>query len=288
MHLAAAAGAAGIRVDAPTRAECDVCDPSAVAAAVRGAKPAFIVNFSGLASVPASWERPREAFEVNAAGSLNVVRAAAAEAPGAPVLLASSAEVYGRPQGSVPLGEDSPAAPLTPYGASKAAMEVLCRREASSKGIALVVIRSFNQIGPGQPGSYAASGFARQIAVAEAAGRDRVSLRVGNLASLRDFTDARDAARAAVLLLEAGAEGTFNLCSERLVAIGELADGLRGETKLVVETKLDPDLARAVDPPAPRGSARRLRELTGWQPEIPLERSVGDLLDWWRERTPHL
>jgi GDP-4-dehydro-6-deoxy-D-mannose reductase len=288
-HLAKAFRDAGVRVVATSRRgggeapACDLLDADAVAACVAAARPDLVVNAAGSASVARSWEAPAEVFSVNATGVLNLLEALAGHAPEAHLLCLSSAAVYGEPEAAaMPLGEDAPAAPVSPYGAGKLAMEELCAQYARSRGLSTAVVRAFNLVGPGQPPYSAASGLARQIALAERAGEPRAELALGNPGAARDTSDVRDAARALVALSTARLVGTFNLCSGTAPTVADLADGLGAATRLEVTTRVDPALARPADPPLLLGDPTRLREATGYAPAIPLQRSLADLLDWWR------
>ncbi len=287
-HVHEAARDAGLRVVAADRdgvdgTRCDLLDPDSVAACVAEADPRLVINMAGAASVAKSWERPVEDFAVNATGALNLLEAVARNAPDAHVVCASSAEVYGEPgEDRLPFTEDLTMEPLTPYGAAKASMEVLCDQYARGRGLRVAVIRAFNQIGPGQSPAFAASGFARQIAAAEAAGAERVELAVGNLAGARDFTDVRDTARAFAEVARRELTGTFNLCSGRALRLEALVEEMSRATPLPVEIRPDPSLSRPVDPTVVYGSPARLHKAIGWAPEIPLSRTVADLLDWWR------
>lgn len=287
-HLTAAAREAGLRVVPVSRQggeapPCDLLDPAAVEACLAAVRPDLIVNAAGAASVARSWERPDETFAVNATGVLNLLEAAARRAPDAHLLCISSAAVYGEPgEEAMPLGEESPLAPVSPYGSAKAEMETLCARHARSQGSRIAVVRAFNLIGPGQPPFSAASGLARQIAAAERAGEKSVELALGNPGAARDTTDVRDAARAMVELSSRELTGTFNLCSGLAPTVADLAAGLLRATPLAVATRVDPALARPSDPALLVGDPGRLREATGFAPAIGLDRSLTDLLDWWR------
>ncbi|MGC1165394.1 MAG: NAD-dependent epimerase/dehydratase family protein [Solirubrobacterales bacterium] len=289
-HLADAAGAAGMRAIAATRKgteeapPCDLLDPASVAAAVAAVKPDLVINAAGAASVGRSWERPGEAFAVNATGVLNLLEAVARNAPAAHVLCVSSADVYGvRQQSELPLGEDLEPRPVTPYGAGKAAMEVLCGQFGRGRGLRIAVARAFNLIGPGQSPGFAVPGFARRIAAAEREG-GTVELALGNPAALRDFVDARDGARALLELSRRELTGTFNLCSGEGRTISDLVEELARLAQVPVTVGQDPDLERPADPPALVGDPLRLREATGFTPETPLARSLADLLEEWRAR----
>lgn len=292
-YLAKAFKEAGIRVATSSRAggegapACDLLDADAVAACVEAVRPDLVVNAAGSASVARSWQAPAEVFSVNATGVLNLLEALARHAPAAHLVCLSSAAVYGEPeQAAMPLGEDAPAAPVSPYGAGKLAMEGLCAQYARARDLRIAVVRAFNLVGPGQPAYSAASGLARQIAAAERDGETGAELTLGNPGAARDTTDVRDAARALVALSTARLTGTFNLCSGTAPTVAELAEALATATALDVTTRVDPALARPSDPPLLLGDPTRLREATGYAPEIPLQRSLADLLAWWRAQLP--
>ena len=287
-HLRRAAAATGLTViaagreatgDAPA---CDLLDPAAVGACVAALEPDLVVNAAGVASVARSWERPEEAFAVNAVGVLNLLEAVARHAPAAHVLCISSAEVYGQTAGGEPPPAGAELRPVTPYGASKAAMEIVCGQYARGRGLRIAVARAFNLVGPGQAAEFVASGLARRVAEAERAGDDEVELKLGNPAAARDFTDVRDAARSLLELSRREQCGTYDLCSGRAVTIAELVEELAPATALSVGSRQEPGLERPVDPAALVGDPSRLRAATGVAPTIPLSRSLADSLDWWR------
>lgn len=290
-HFSAAARAAGLDLltssadGAGADLACDVLDPASVAAAVAKARPDAIVNMAGQASVAASWREPRQAFQLNAIGVVNLLEALLAQAPGCYLLCLSSAEVYGAPEAdSLPWSEDAPLRPLSPYGSSKAAMEILVGQYGRARGVEAGVARAFNQIGPGQAQEFVASSLGRQIAEAERGDRDRFQMTVGNVSARRDFTDVRDSARAYVAMVEKRLTGTYNLCSGRALKIEELMERMAASSRLTIEFEVDPSLIRPSDQPLVVGSNRRLHEATGWEPEIPIAQSAADILEWWRGR----
>jgi GDP-4-dehydro-6-deoxy-D-mannose reductase len=287
-HLLEAARAAGIVVVAAGREggdgspPCDLLDPAAVEACIGAVGPDLVVNAAGAASVAQSWERPGEVFAANAAGVLNLLEGVARRAPAAHVLCISSADVYGeRGERELALSEDLEPRPLTPYGASKAAMEVICNQYARGRGLRIGIARAFNLIGPGQSPDFAISGFARQVAMAEREGAAEVALALGSPGAVRDFTDVRDAARGLLELSRRQLSGTYNLCSGRGVAMSELVAELGRASRLSVTAGHDPALARPADPAALVGDPTRLREASGFELEIPLARTLSDLLDGW-------
>jgi GDP-4-dehydro-6-deoxy-D-mannose reductase len=179
--------------------------------------------------------------------------------------------------------ESAPLAPRNPYALSKASCDLLGGQYAEVHGMRVMRLRAFNQAGPGQSDDYVGGTLARQVAEAELAGGGEAVLRMGNVESARDFTDVRDAARAQ--LAAAGAEpGVYNVCSGRAVKVRQLIDMLAAAAGVEVRVEVDESRLRAEDVPEIRGSFELLRERTGWEPEIPLERTMADALDSWRER----
>ena len=289
-HLVAAAEADGVEmVRAARGGDCDVefdlLDPSSVERAVEAASPSAVINLAGFSSVGQSWREPAAAFEANVIGAVNVLEAIARKAPAAHAVCISSGEVYGEvPEGELPAREEHPLRPLNPYGASKAALEVACAQYERAHGLRITLIRAFNQLGPGQSERFAASSFARQIAAAERSGAGVVRLATGTTEVARDFVDVRDVAHAYLRVIERGLVGTFNACSEKAMKISELIAALSEAARVEVEHAVDPAKLRLAEPEVVFGSAERLRVASGWQPQIPIARSVADLLEWWRER----
>jgi GDP-4-dehydro-6-deoxy-D-mannose reductase len=188
--------------------------------------------------------------------------------------------VYGEPE-TLPMTEELPVAPGNPYAVSKASSELLGRQYAEAFGIRVVCLRPFNHAGPGQSEEYVVASIARQVAAAEVAGEAEAVLRTGNPESARDFTDVRDVVRA--YELAAGLEGgTFNVCSGTATTVAELVELASAHARVPVRHEIDESLLRAHDARAMRGANDRLAAATGWRPEIPLERTVADTLDWWR------
>jgi GDP-4-dehydro-6-deoxy-D-mannose reductase len=267
---------------APPRDELDLLDAGAVRSAVRDAAPAVVFHLAALASVRRSWEAPAETLTRNVAMTAILLEAVRLEAPEAAVVVVGSGEVYGPPE-RLPVDEDAPLRPQNPYAVSKAACDLLAGQYADAFGMRVVRMRPFNHAGPGQSDDYVIGTLTRQVAQAEAAGHEEVLLRTGNPDSARDFTDVRDVARAyvAAASLEGGA---FNVASGRAVTVREVIELVRAAAHLPVRHEIEQARVRAHDVPEVRGSARRLREATGWRPEIPLEKTVADALEDWRER----
>ncbi len=261
----------------------DITDGGAVERAVKSAAPDAVYHLAGWADVGASWSDPVGVLRVNAEGTLNVLRAC--EAAGVErVLAVASADVYGIvTEADLPLTESSPLRPTSPYAASKAAADALALQAFLGHGLGVVRVRPFNHLGPGQSERFVAPAIAARIARAERDGSDQIP--VGNLSARRDLTDVRDVVRAYRLLIERGTPGeVYNLCSGRDISIQELADQLVALAHRPVALVPDPALLRPVDLPVLRGDATKLRTATGWAPEIPVERTLADLLDDMRAR----
>jgi GDP-4-dehydro-6-deoxy-D-mannose reductase len=206
------------------------------------------------------------------------------------VLVVGSADEYGIVEGaSIPVREDTPLRPVSPYAVSKVAQGLLALEYAAPGGPEVLRTRTFPHTGPGRGEAFAESSFARQIAEVEA-GRRRPGLEVGNLEAVRDFTDVRDVVRAYWALLEAGAgaasrpDGVYNVCSGRGVRLGDLLSRLVALAGVEVEIRQDPGRFRPADIPVLVGDPSRLRAATGWEPRIALDRTLADLLEDWRAR----
>jgi GDP-4-dehydro-6-deoxy-D-mannose reductase len=281
-HLANHLEAMGDQVTSVDQ-EVDVADPAAIAAAVAKARPDAIYHLAALSNVGESWEFPAEVLRVNVLGTAGVLAAARA-LPEPPVaLVISSAEVYGSvtPE-ELPIDESAPVRPVSPYAASKAAAEQLALQAWRGYGQSVIVVRPFNHVGPGQAPNFAVAALAKRIVEAQRAGSSTVA--VGSLSARRDFTDVRDVVRAYRSLVVDGIAGeTYNVCSGTDVAVGDVAQRLCELAGADVELVADPALVRAVDLPVLRGNATRLFETTGWQPEIPFDATLADVLAFWRE-----
>jgi GDP-4-dehydro-6-deoxy-D-mannose reductase len=261
--------------------ETDVADAAAVRRVMADVQPDAVYHLAAMTHVGESWEHPSEVLRVNVLGTAELL-AAARTLSGAPtVLVVSSAEVYGvvTPD-QLPLGEETPTAPATPYAASKLAAEAVALQAWRGYGQPVIVVRPFNHIGPGQSPNFAVPALAKRIVEARRSGAGTLS--VGTLTTRRDFTDVRDVVVAYRLLIERGEPGTvYNVASGRDVAISEVAAQLLALAKTDLQLVTDPALVRPVDVPVLRGSADRLAAATGWVPGIPLATTLADVLTSW-------
>jgi GDP-4-dehydro-6-deoxy-D-mannose reductase len=255
----------------------DVTDPAAVEAALGETRPSAVYHCAGIADVHSTWSDSATALRVNVLGTHNLLNALERVAIDAPVLITGSALVY-KPSDAA-LSEDSPIGPASPYGVSKLAQELV---GLAARG-RVIVARPFNHAGPRQAPAYVTSSFARQIAEAEAGVRQPV-LEVGNLEARRDITDVRDTVRAYALLMQKGQAGRpYNVCRGEAFRVGDLLDALVRQSQAAIEVRTDPARLRPNDMPVVLGDPSRLERDTGWKPRIPIEQTLRDLLDYWRQ-----
>lgn len=270
-------------VDHHGPAPVDVTDAAAIRDAVGAAQPDAVYHLAGWSDAGGSWRDPAAVLRLNGEGTLHVLeacRTAGVER----VLTVASAEVYGtvRPE-DLPLTEDAPIRPTSPYAATKVAADALSLQAFLGHGLGVVRVRPFNHIGPGQAEQFVAAALAARVARAERDGVDTVV--VGNLSPRRDLTDVRDVVRAYRLLVERGEPGeVYNLCTGRDLAVQEIADQLVAMATRPLTLVPDPALQRPVDLPVLRGDPSKLRAATGWEPTIPIEQTLADLLDDLRTR----
>jgi GDP-4-dehydro-6-deoxy-D-mannose reductase len=255
----------------------DLLDRVAVRNALAETQPSVIYHCAGIAHVGESWSAPERALRVNALGTHHVLEGVREAGLACAVLVTGSALVYR--QSTTPIAEDDPIGPADPYGVSKLAQEMVAMR---ARDTAVFVARPFNHAGPRQAPSYSTSSFARQIADIEA-GRSAPVLRVGNLDSRRDITDVRDTVRAYVAIVERGQPGRpYNVCSGRAYRVRDLLDALVGLSRVPIAIEVDPARLRPSDNPVIAGDRSRITAETGWMPGVPVEQTLGDLLNYWR------
>lgn len=263
--------------------ELDVLDSATFDRAIGAARPEGIVHLAGQANVALGNRDPITTFRVNAEGTLRVLDATERLARGARLLVITSAEVYGATEpGDMPVSEDAPLRPRTPYGVSKAAADLAAAQAGGGGLLDVVRMRPFNHVGPGQRTGFVVPDFASQVAAIEAGLAEPV-LRVGNLSARRDFTDVRDIVRGYRDALEHGQRGgVYNLCSGRSWAIEGIVRALVEGAGREIRIETDPERLRPSDVPEFRGDPSRAAADLGWSPRIPLERSLADVLDEWR------
>jgi GDP-4-dehydro-6-deoxy-D-mannose reductase len=260
----------------------DLLDRNAVNDAIGGLKPSAIVHCAGLPQVAESWGDTAAPLAANALGTHRLLEAIRLAGHSCRIVVAGSAHVYA--PSPAPIAEDHRLEPASPYALSKLAQEQLALKAASEDGLQIIVTRSFNHTGPRQQPSFVAPSIARQIALIERGELEPV-IRVGNLDAQRDLLDVRDTVRAYAALLGAGTPGTvYNVASGVGRPVGALLDALVSRARVPIRIETDPQRMRANDIPVLIGDATRLRNATGWRPEIPFEQTLDDLLAYWRDQ----
>ena len=265
--------------------ECRLEDPARIADAVRQAQPSVVYHLAAQSSVPRSLTDPEGTFQANVMGTLHLLQALRQAEGLQRVVLIGSAEVYGAlPESMLPANENALMDPSNPYACSKACADMLGAQYFRTFHLPVIRVRPFNHIGPGQSPAFAASAFARQIAEVEAGIRPP-RIMVGNLDARRDFTDVRDVVRAYVLAAERCTPGeVYNICSGKAISMREVLDGLIALSSTGMEVAQDPDRMRPSDIPVTLGDCSRFKSATGWSPQIPMDTTLKDLLDYWREQ----
>jgi GDP-4-dehydro-6-deoxy-D-mannose reductase len=254
----------------------DILDRGAVRSAIDELQPSVVFHCAGLPHVAESWANAGPALQVNALGTHHLLDAVREYSPRCRVIVAGSALVYR--QSEEALREDSPVGPNDPYGFSKLAQEMVALRAETP----VVATRPFNHIGPRQQASFATSSFAKQIAEIESGRREPVML-VGNLDARRDLMDVRDTARAYEALASHGTPGRiYNICTGTAHRIGDVLDRLLSLARVRVTVQQDPARMRPSDNPVVLGEPSRIASDTGWMAAIPIDRTLEDLLTWWR------
>jgi len=269
-----------------TWVETEITDSLSMDQAISDTRPDAVFHLAAISFVPQSWREPEQTFRVNTQGTINLlesVRRYVRNGGETRVLIIGSSEEYGLVfPNEVPITEDNPLRPLSPYGVSKVAEDLLGFQYHRSYGLHIVRSRAFNHTGPRRGAQFATSNFAFQVAECEAGVREPV-IRVGNLEAKRDFTDVRDIVRGYHLAVLKGEPGeVYNLCSGRSVSLRWVLDTLLARSRVKPRIEVDPDRLRPSDVPILQGDHNKFTKATGWEPKIPLEQTLADLLDYWR------
>src|SRR5713226_4479961 len=268
-----------------TLLHCELTDAGAVEKLISSVQPQRIFHLAAQSFVQSSFDEPAATFRINVESQLNILEAIRRHDTQIRMHIAGSSEEYGlvHPD-EVPMKETNPLRPLSPYAVSKVAQDKLAYQYFKSYGLHLVVTRGFNHTGPRRGLVFADSTFAKQIAEIEAGFHPPVIYH-GDLTSKRDLSDVRDIVRAYWLALEKAEPGeSYNVGSGRTHTIREMLDVLLGFSTLKIRTEEDPARLRPSDVPILWADPTKFRAATGWEPRIPFEQTLRDVLDYWRER----
>lgn len=263
--------------------ELDIMDKDAISALLFEVRPDYIFHLAAQSSVGLAWKNPGLTVDVNIKGSLNVMDAVRELFYKPRVLLIGSGEEYGHIQpGETPITENTLLRPGNIYAATKACQNMIGNIYSQAYDMDLMMVRAFNHIGPGQAPIFVVSDFCKQVAEIEKGLREPV-MKVGNLAAKRDFTDVRDVVKAYVKLIQAGQPGeTYNVGSGNAQAIQDILNLIVSKSSTDIKVEVDPNKIRPVDVPIIEADITKLNQLTGWRPQIPLEQTIQETLDYWR------
>lgn len=263
--------------------DLDILDRKAVVDILYEIQPDYIFHLAAQSSVGVAWKDPQLTVDVNIKGSINVMDSVRDLFYRPRILLIGSGEEYGyiRPE-ETPIMEDNVLRPGNIYAATKACQNMIGSIYSKAYDMDLMMVRAFNHIGPGQASLFVVSDFCRQVAEIEKEIREPV-IKVGNLAAKRDFTDVRDVVRAYVKLMQKGKAGeTYNVGSGNAQEIRQILEKVVSMSDREIKVETDPNKIRPVDVPIIEADITKLNELTGWEPEIPIEQTIRETLDYWR------
>ena len=263
--------------------ECDLRDATSTRDVIEEIKPDYIFHLAAQSFVPTSWKAPSESLITNVIGQLNVFEAVRKLNLSCRIQIACSSEEYGMVSpDEIPIRENNPLRPLSPYGVSKVGQDMLGYQYFMSYKMDIVRTRGFNHTGPRRGPVFVCSDFAKQLVEIEEGLKSPV-INVGNLEAKRDFTDVRDVVKGYWLALEKGKPGAvYNICSGTSYSVREVLDKLVELSGLEIEVKQEADRMRPSDVPILEGDNSAFRKDTGWKQGIPFEKTLSDLLDFWR------
>lgn len=264
---------------------CDLRDATSTLELIRVLRPDRVFHLAAQSYVPMSWIAPAETLTTNIISQSNLFEALRHEKPDCLVQIAGSSEEYGMVYpDEVPIKETNPLRPLSPYGVSKVAQDMMGYQYFKSYGLKVIRTRGFNHTGPRRGEVFATSNFAKQIAEIEAGKREPV-LYTGNLDAVRDFTDVRDTVVGYYLALEKGEPGdVYNVATGKGFKIGEVLEMLLGLARRKIQVKQDPKRMRPSDVELLLGEPSKLEKRTGWIRRYKFEQTLSDLLEYWRGR----
>lgn len=266
--------------------ELDILNKNDIVELLFAVRPDYIYHLAAQSSVSVAWKEPALTIDVNIKGSVNLMDAVRELYYKPRVLLIGSGEEYGHIlENETPIGEDTMLRPGNIYAATKVCQNMIGTIYSKAYDMEIMLVRAFNHVGPGQSPIFVVSDFCKQVAEIENGLREPV-MYVGNLAARRDFTDVRDVVRAYGLLSLKGRAGeTYNVGSGNAIEIRAMLDMIIGMSSANIEVKVDQNKIRPVDVPVIEADITKINEQTGWKPDIPLNQTIREILDYWRERT---
>jgi len=271
-------------IDKITLYQCDIRNYDSLKKIINKIKPDELYHLAAISFVPTSLKDPKLSFDTNLYGTLNLYQVIIELKFNPKILFVGSADEYGVVnENDLPIKEECSLRPMNPYSISKVSADFLSYTYFKNYNLNIIRVRPFNHIGPRQSPEFVCSSFAKQIAEIEK-GLKEPMIKVGNLEAKRDFTDVRDMVRAYWFAMQKGETGeVYNICSGRVVRIKELLNNLLGLSSKNIEILKDLQRMRPSDNPILLGDFAKFRKKSGWKPEIFLNKTFGDILDYWRK-----
>ena len=261
---------------------CDVLQQKKVSSEIKNISPDMVFHLAAFSSPSQSFINPAETLENNIVGQINILESLVKIKSKAKILVIGSADEYGRVK-KLPVTEDAPLAPTSPYAVSKVAQDLLGYQYFINNKLNVVRVRPFNHIGPRQAPVFAIPSFASQIAACEAQGGG--SIKVGNLDASRDFTDVRDMVEAYILALEKGTVGdVYNLGSGRAYKLKDVLEMMLKMAKVKIKIETDKSRLHKHDIKIIYCDSSKFRQKTGWSPKIPIQTTLSDTIEYEREK----
>jgi GDP-4-dehydro-6-deoxy-D-mannose reductase len=261
----------------------DLTDPVQAQRILEECRPTQIYHLAGQASVARSWEAPADTYISNIHGQLNLFESLLHLKLSPKFLSVCSSDEYGAVEpAEIPVRETNPLRPMSPYGISKVAQDLMGFQYFRASQLRIVRTRAFNHTGPGRPATYAVSGFASQFVRMEL-GLQPAVLHVGDLSVRRDYLDVRDVVQAYTQAMLKGIPGeVYNICAGHAYLLQDIVEMMRSRSHVKIVISRDPDRLRPADFPIVCGDPKKFQELSGWKPSIPIEQTIDDLLAYWR------
>lgn len=265
----------------------DLLDRPVISEVLSSFRPQYILHLASISSVAQSWQTPLDSFVNNTNIFLNLVETIRVNKIDCRILSIGSSEEFGEViEVELPLTEEHPLRPLSPYAVARVSQEMLSKIYADGFNEDIVMTRSFNHIGPGQKDIFVISSFAKKLLAIKNTHSADNTLVTGNISVIRDFVDVRDVVKAYYLLLKKGRRGEiYNICSGRGFVLKDIVLKMADILEMNIQFRIDPDLIRPNENKKVIGSNRKIMEEMGWSPEIPIEQSLADIIDYWRNKS---
>lgn len=265
----------------------DLLNRSATDKMLDSFQPEYILHLASVSSVAQSWHTPLDSFVNNTNIFLNLVEQIRLKKSKCRILSVGSSEEFGEvTEKELPLTEEHPLKPVSPYAVARVSQEMLSKIYADGFSLDIIMTRSFNHIGPGQRDVFVISSFAKQLVQLAKKKSSNNTIITGNLSVIRDFVDVRDVVKAYYLLLKKGRSGeVYNICSGKGIILKEIISKMSDLLGIIVDTEVDPQLVRPNENKKMIGSYQKIKQELGWQPEIEISKSLADIIDYWKTKT---